>query len=310
VSRVLWAMVGNRRIAVVVGSAVVCVLAVAACAGGKSVQSVAMRHEQIAVVPDLEAGEAAWCTVDESGFACQEGAMHAPVITESWGAAAPPPEWSGDAVVTSKVASVRIGSWTGPTRREPELPEGMRVVSVTIREPKGVTGRRLLSRRPHFTPLDKAGRLVGLGREQRRRFKLPTEAVDAAGGGAGHPCGIQAPALPGLRPTRAVVATTVTPYTGPLSELLVSCANTTYSRDGRELTAAILLDASHPGGASPPPLPGMRLLRRKTRTYVAPGIQGSLLARRFPNLWLVVAGGTNEQRYRLLEDLHASFISS
>jgi hypothetical protein len=74
------------------------------------------------------------------------------------------------------------------------------------------------------------------------------------------------------------------------------------------LTAAVLLDASHPG-ATPSPLPGVQPLAGHPGIFEAPGAEGELAARRIPGAWLVVE---EEDRIglrvpvELLEDLHAT----
>jgi len=67
----------------------------------------------------------------------------------------------------------------------------------------------------------------------------------------------------------------------------MSCVDITYFYLGEHaLTAAVLLNASHPG-ATPPLLPGMEPLAGHPGIFKAPDAQ-EMAARRIPGAWLVV----------------------
>jgi hypothetical protein len=79
---------------------------------------------------------------------------------------------------------------------------------------------------------------------------------------------------------------TVRRYVG---ELFVSCVSTEYYLHGWPMTAAVLLDAGHPGAVLGP-IPGAISMAGHQDIVEFPA--GSLSARRVGNAWLVVQGGS------------------
>jgi hypothetical protein len=105
------------------------------------------------------------------------------------------------------------------------------------------------------------------------------------------------------------VATRIRAYRGLLGGGFLSCVNTVYVyHEEHHLTAAVLLDASHPG-ATPPPLPGMKPLAGHPGIFEAPGAEGEVAARHISGC---VACGREEDRIglrvpvELLEHLRAT----
>jgi hypothetical protein len=91
---------------------------------------------------------------------------------------------------------------------------------------------------------------------------------------------------------------TVRKYVG---ELFVSCVSTEYYLDGWPITAAVLLDAGHPGAVLGP-IPGARPVSGYADTVDFAG--AGLSARRVGDAWLVVQGGSGTtQRVRALKAL-------
>jgi hypothetical protein len=78
-----------------------------------------------------------------------------------------------------------------------------------------------------------------------------------------------------------------------------------------DLTAAVLLDAAHPG-ATPARLPDMKPLPGHAAIFEAPCSVGVMVARRIAGAWLVVEEGGEDatsdwqQPLRLLEHLRAT----
>ena len=108
--------------------------------------------------------------------------------------------------------------------------------------------------------------------------------------------------LPGLTPEWGHTLARITPITGAQGELLLSCIDTHYYLHGWPLTAAVLLNAQHPG-AAPGPLPGTMQVVGATGIVDYPG--AGLSGRRIGNAWLVVSGGSGTaQRLRVLAALH------
>jgi hypothetical protein len=81
----------------------------------------------------------------------------------------------------------------------------------------------------------------------------------------------------------------------------LSCWDAVYYLRGWPLTAAVLVDARHPGRA-PPALPGMKPIPgHPTLLNANGGLQDGLSARRLRSAWLIVRGGRNvTQRLALL----------
>jgi hypothetical protein len=91
---------------------------------------------------------------------------------------------------------------------------------------------------------------------------------------------------------------TVNDYVG---ELFVSCVSTEYYLHGWPMTAAVLLDARHPGSVLGP-IPGARPV--PGRSDVVDFAGASLTARCVGNAWLVLQGGSGTaQRVRVLDAL-------
>ncbi|MGI8715963.1 MAG: hypothetical protein ACR2NR_22840 [Solirubrobacteraceae bacterium] len=92
---------------------------------------------------------------------------------------------------------------------------------------------------------------------------------------------------------------TVKDYVG---ELFLSCVSTEYYLHGWPITAAVLLDAGHPG-AELRPIPGARPV--PGHPDVVDFAEASLSAQRVGNAWLIVHGGSGTtQRIRVLQALH------
>jgi hypothetical protein len=195
------------------------------------------------------------------------------------------------ALTTSEVVAVSVaGGMPIPTTTNFTLPDGLRAAAVEV---LGHNGAPNIDRHcPHMTPLDAHGKPIARkgkpGRPQA--FKLPgTRQWQAPTRSPRGACELIATRLP--RETVAYqgdVATRIMPYRGLLGGGFLSCVDTVYIyEEQHHLTAAVLLDASHPG-AAPPPLPGMNPLAGHPGVFEAPGSGGQLAARRIPGAWIVV----------------------
>ena len=85
-----------------------------------------------------------------------------------------------------------------------------------------------------------------------------------------------------------------------------SCIDTEYYLRGWPLDAAILLDAAKPG-ATPAAIPGLTPVKGEHAYFNGPGdFKGELIATRYGNAWLIVAGGSGlAQRVHVLRASHA-----
>jgi hypothetical protein len=117
-------------------------------------------------------------------------------------------------------------------------------------------------------------------------------------------CELRQHGLPALRAEWGHAIHEISPATGSVGQLFLSCVDTEYYLQGWPLMVGVLLDARHPGqllGAIPGaiPVPG----RPDTVDFNG----GSLTAHRFRNAWLVVRGGSGlSQRLQVLGALRIS----
>lgn len=296
-----------------VGVVSACVLAVSACSStGSSAMNpettVVTRDIPIFLVPNIDAGEIGWCVAEPNGYSCLEGSVRTPVVAESWSRSSPPPVSRGYAVTTSQVTTVSVAGQRVPTRSEPALPHGLRVVTVEVR---GGHSRSESSRRRagafHFRSFNARGEVIIERLTGSEPGKLPVEAVPDPEHPTSGACQIELAApFAGLVAEAASVAVGVKPYRSAISGTFASCANTVYHLGEQRLVAAVMLSASDPG-AMPRDLPGMRPLSGHAGIVQTPGIEGEMVGRRIPGAWLVVSGGTVLiQRLKLLEDLRAT----
>jgi hypothetical protein len=124
-------------------------------------------------------------------------------------------------------------------------------------------------------------------------------------------CGLAQRGLPGLTAEWGSTITTIPAVKHYVGELFVSCVSTEYYLHGWPLTAAVLLDAGHPG-ATLGPIPGAAAVPGHPGVVDFAG--ASLSAKRVANAWLLVQGGSGTtQRLRVLKalritelDLHAA----
>lgn len=296
------------RRAVIALAVISCAVVVSSCsAGARSHLVVSVKTEQVALVPDVDAGTAGWCIVTGNGGACPVGLSGTSIITQSWSGSGPPPVYEGYAVTTGKVAAVSVdGGPAIPTRIDRDLPAGWRVVSVEARE-KGHSEMPV----PRFAATNAAGERLPATRVRGLPLSIvevPTRAVPnpGAAGPSSEVCRIRAMSLPGLLPRGGSVITTSRPYATLGGDGLLSCASSSYELEGWPILVGVLLSASHPG-TTPTRWPALRPLSGHPGVFESPGIGGEMLARQISGAWLVVAKGKGvQQRATLLEHLSAT----
>jgi hypothetical protein len=289
-----------------------------ATSSGDSGNSQVVRDYEVLLAPSLQGGTVGWClTVVMSGQdACAvPEASTGPIVMETENCG------GSDANVIVAYALVRqtvavsiVGGPPIPTRTEPSLPNGLRAVFVEIRY-QHVPSKETC---PRFTPLDEDGKpitegstpttplafqLPGLVRWQRRGSqRLPPGAHLPPG-----VCEISPIDLLRFSARSGIVVRRIVPSRVALGPVFTSCASTEYRSQESQMTAAVLLDAEHPG-SKPAPLPGMKPAVGHAGVFQAHGSEGVLLGLRVPGAWLVVEeGGTDLQEpLTLLEHLHAT----
>lgn len=114
-------------------------------------------------------------------------------------------------------------------------------------------------------------------------------------------CELDQHGLGGLQAEWGSTTTSLRAVDDYVGELFLSCVSTEYYLHGRPMTAAVLLDAGHPGAALGA-IPGARAV--PGHPSVVDFADASLSARRTGNAWLVVQGGSGTtQRLRVLQAL-------
>jgi len=266
-------------------------------------------NSHVLLVPELQGGWAGWCLATGYRTAMEGGSGCGAVTTTSTGRIFA--EQGCDesetgihlyALTIREVAAVSVyGGRPIPTTTNATLPDGLRAAAVEVLRHNGHPSIGL--RCPRMTPLDANGKPIrDTGkRTARLRFatRLPGTKRWDRGVPGEHPgwnarrpahgaCELRATQLPRETSARwGNVATAIRPEKGLVGQALMSCVDITYFYLGEHaLTAAVLLNASHPG-ATPPPLPGMKPLAGHPGLFEAPDSQ-EMAARRIPGAWLVV----------------------
>jgi hypothetical protein len=276
-----------------------------------TVPSLRALHYDVPLTPDLEAGDAGWCSDPRfsitsvrsphvGGGTCAPSYRPGTPILLAGGEpisnaqnllkSAHTPVTAGQdhmnlfwAIVTSRVAAVRLSPrHVVLARGDDRLPAGWKAVIAFV------------SGQTDPVALDSAGRVIREppGGALPTTARAPTRTVEAGSRATSSPCSIQAPRLPDVTASWGVLATRV-PRLGSsvTANALFSCARSWYSIEGyaEAPSAAILLSARDPHRAAPA-LPGLKPTTRPGIFLEDGGADGPLLARRVGRAWLVVQG--------------------
>jgi hypothetical protein len=252
----------------------------------------------------------------------------------------------GSVVTGPRVAAVRIGNRTIQTFTSALLPTGDRaaVFFLSGRAPTPVVGWRPgqpIASRMRVAEPTRGGRLrwttiatTALIPLNSAGHPLATTSPPASGylrgwsfwqapsavtpnihepryHGRTHPrtgaCELTQHGLPGLRPEWGSTIRSIPTVKTYVGELFLSCVSTEYYLHGWPMTAAVLLDARHPGAVLGP-IPGADPLAGTRGIVDFPA--ASLSARRVGNAWLVVQGGAGTtQRRQALNALQINKLS-
>jgi hypothetical protein len=219
-------------------------------------------------------------------------------------------------VAEPDVAAVRVSpTLTLLTRPDRQLPSGYRIA---IAAQQALGKKTALPVGRVAVALDRHGRPI---RATARTARLADPAVfwqakaaDGASKGsrvatAPPPggCEIDTNRLAGATPEYGFVVQHVRGFPQLSAEDYLSCASADFTYHGREVLAAILLDAQHPG-ATPALLPNVRRVSQRSRAFsLATSLAGgsaSIAARRVGDAWLVVqAAGSVRERLAVLAGL-------
>jgi hypothetical protein len=274
--------------------------------------SVAGSHYEIAITPSLEAGTIGWCTSihfrnvpkggEFGGGGCPTGtpAIGSPLFAADGSRG--PGLWY--VLAAPQVVAVRVAN--GPTvltRADPRLPYGFRAAVFELSEKAFANGA------PRVTALDGTGQTIpgssyeNPPREQARYWQAPQRQPQGR-------CPLTARRGSGLRPRMGTVLTAIVPDPGIIGHAYLSCVALGFRLHGVWFTAAVLLDAKHPG-TPPAMLPDMRPVAG------SPGVldrssaflSEDLTAMRVRDAWLVVQGQASvRQRVQALQALRVGAI--
>ncbi len=291
---------------------VVGAITVTACSGGLAAASSkspgayrwrATPGARVSLVPVLDAGRAGWCMQTVTRIVTGN-------VTSSSRACPEPPTSTGSIfaeecedgedgaivfVLTQRdVASVSIaGSRRIPTTTNATLPDGLRAAS--LQAPEYEPKLSYLRHCPTIVAFDASGNAIAsparhgiplAARLPRRTWAHPERLPQGV-------CELTATRLRlGTVAWEGAVVTRITAVPRLLGRALLSCARTVYIHSGGHyVSAAALLDASHPG-TPPPPLPGMKPLAGHLGVFEAQSSEGRMVARRIPGAWLVATEET------------------
>lgn len=289
-----------------------------------TVPSLPLLRYRVPVTPDLEAGNAGWCSYpsfatgsvpppDSGSGACAPAyGPGAPIVIAGGEPISngehlpkrshtPPRAQQGGtylfwAIVISRVAALRLSPGLVVTaRREDGLPPGWRAVVAFV------------SGRVDPVALDSSGVVIPEGHTAPQTTRAATGAYEPGSSAALSPCSIRIPRLPYVTASWGVVATRVpTLGTAVEASVLFSCARSWYSIKGSTAapSAAILLGARNPTGPAPV-LPGLTATTHPGVFSEDGGASGPILARRVGRGWLVVQGPSISTDARLLSALRA-----
>jgi hypothetical protein len=281
------------------------------------------RRYHVVFAPVLNAGQAGWGGAVLVGAEAPAAAglgwvgggypsASSPVVAANTygGRAGPAPR--GKVVVwlltAANVAAVRVGNQTIATTTSPDVPAGDRVAvffepadgpPVIVPPPQAKLPYKVPALLRHgvmitLTPvaLDAAGQAIKPGRAPQTPLPMRFENWNrqrAAVGVRRQPqpgaCEISQHGHPALKAEWGTNLAAVQAVTGATGELLLSCSDIEYQFGSAVLTAAILVNAQHPG-AMPGPIPGTRPVAGQSGVVAGNGEA----ARREGAAWILVSG--------------------
>jgi len=304
------------------GSAAAAVALVETASGPLTGQAPGLDGElryDIPLTPDLEPGNAGWCsypifaltgTIEAAGAGTCSPAP-APGAAALLGGGEPISNPHGLKlkprrralnlvwmVVSSGVAAVRLDPHEAIVpRQDPRLPPGWRAVVAFTSLPLTMLRPVLLNREGHpIPPGEPRATLLESGGVSAVRAYSPGSASPA-------PCAIDKTRIAGVTAQWEVVATR-TPQLGSTvaPDTLFSCARSWFSIAGQSNSpsAAVLLNAQNPRR----PAPGLPGLQPTTQPGVFRNATAEILAKRVGVAWLVVQSQSTALATRLLNALH------
>jgi len=307
-----------------------------ACSGGHSASASseprgaqvwrAAPGARVSLAPLLGAGEAGWCmqtithmvtaTGSRASRACPDPPTSTgPIFAESCNGGG---EKGAIVFVLTQgdVASVSIaGGARIPTTTNSTLPDGLRAASLEAPEYRAKFD--FFRHCPAVSAFDGSGNAIRT--KAKRGSPLSIRLHSRTWEHPKHPpvgaCELDATKLRlGTVAWTGALATAIRSVPRLLGQAFLSCASTEYIHSGGHyISAAILLDALHPG-ATPPPLPEITPLAGHRGVFEVPGsevpgLAAWMVARRIPGAWLVVTEETPNGRVvpvELLENLRAT----
>ncbi|HEY4894950.1 MAG TPA: hypothetical protein VII01_02570 [Solirubrobacteraceae bacterium] len=289
-----------------------------------TVPNLRVLHYDVSLTPDLEAGDAGWCSFPRfwvsgvsspyyGGGTCapayrpgfpivssaEQPISNARNLLRSSHTALTAPQGNSNlfsAIVTSRVAAIRLRPGDIVTARaDHRLAPGWKAVIAFV------------SGQIDPVALDSAGRVIPENGTAPQLTRAATRAYALGSSAASSPCSIRAPRLPYVTASWGVIATRVaTLGTAVDANVLFSCARSWYSIKGstNASSATILLSARRPQDAAPT-LPGLEATAHPGVFSEDGGADGPILGRRVGRAWLVVQGPSISTDAMLLGALRA-----
>jgi hypothetical protein len=272
------------------------------------------RRGDVRLTPALPGGSVGWCVAYDRGETCAALPTPRNPIFDGEAGYTPQAGWDTVELTTPGVAAVAFDHVNVRTR-DISLPYGLRVAYLhTSATPKQAADITSIARRGmvlppmthSLTPLDARGHRMT--QHLPRGGDLPATFWRRPAHAPPGPCRITATPMRGLSPQWGNVARRLRSFNDVVGRAFQSCADTEFYLHNWPLDTAILLDAGQPG-RPPAPLPNMTPVAGAPGVFSAPGgfPEQDMTARRLPNAWLVVQGGSGPvQRLTVLRHLHAN----
>ncbi|MFZ2049698.1 MAG: hypothetical protein WAU69_02055 [Solirubrobacteraceae bacterium] len=269
----------------------------------------------VSLSPNLEGGQAGWCVTILEKNGASTGTcgplptVDHPFLTGTSGWAAGESDITTVDITAPRVAYFLVnGTRRVATKTLAGLPYGLRVAIIHTPLHRSPNRRPAVAfGRPTIVPLDAFGKPISESRDHGavwfRDWNRPATPLKG-------PCQLHISGLGGITAQWGQVATAIRPYPGRIiGRGFLSCIDTEYSASGRDMRAAVLLDAANPGASAPAEIPGLEPIPQAPGLYSGPGglpSRGPITAKREGNAWVLMAGGgrnAEEARIRLLRHL-------
>jgi len=287
-----------------------------------AVPALRLLRYDVPVTPDLEAGDAGWCssprfTISGAPAPFSGGGTCAPAYAPGTPILLAGGEPLSNAIDLFKAAHARLSRKQGQVNLFWSVVSA-RVAAIRLKPGLVVAGRRdprlasgwsavvtFVSGQLDPVPLDTAGHVIPKTGAPPQLTQAPVRKYTPSTDSRSSPCVIRPPRLPWVTASWGVLATSA-PHLGSKVDpnVLFSCARSWYSVVGASSSpsAAILLNARDPHRLAPAP-PGLRSTAQAGVFIEDGGASGPILATRRGRAWLLVQGPSINTDIALLHTL-------